>query len=100
MPRLATESGTHLANVQVRAVNIDLGVVRVEHGRVDRVRGGDLVAGVVRLDDIGRRAVLAAHAEAEGVSDLQVRAGRIDLWVDDRELVAVCPVVSAMWRRG
>ncbi len=64
--------------------------------------GGELVAGVVRLNDIGRCAILTARAEAKSVSDLQVRARRVDLRVHDRELVAVpsCMLATQRGKEG
>lgn len=79
---------SHLADVDVGAVGVDLRVVGHEHGGVDAVRGDDLVAGIAALDDVGRLAVLALVAQADALAGLEVVAGAVDLGVRHRELVA------------
>ena len=82
------EKKSHLADVHVGAVGVDLRVVSPEHGGVDGVVGDDLVAGVAALDDVGRLAVLALVAQAEALAGLEVVTGAVDLRVCHRELVA------------
>ena len=79
----------HLADVQVATIGGNLGVVGVEQRRVDVVVGGDTVAGVVGLDDVGGGAVLALSAEAENLTGLEVIAPAVNrTGVHDGELVA------------
>lgn len=56
---------THLADVDVRTLRVDLGVVRVEHGGVDVGLGADDVARVVRRHGVGFRAILAGRSQAD-----------------------------------
>lgn len=67
-----TKRVTNLANVDVRAFRVDLGVVQVEDGCVEAKVLRDDVASVVCLDDIGLLAILALSAEAEGLTRLEV----------------------------
>jgi hypothetical protein len=86
--------GTNLADVDISAVGVDLGVVRHEQGRVDAVDGSDVVACVALLNDVSRRAVLAGVSETEALADLEVVARLVDPGVHDRELVATWQHVS------
>jgi hypothetical protein len=68
----------NLANVDVCAVRVDLGIVLVKDGGVGLEVGRNLFAGIVLNDDIGCRAILASVPEAESGSWYEVGAG----WVD------------------
>ena len=92
---------TNLANVDVGAVAVNLGVVVVEDGRVDIVRGLNSLARVTTLDDVGVLAVFAVVTEAKDLIDLQVGASSIDRRVHSRQLVPMeCRVVSAKSQKG
>ena len=82
------KGGPYLADVDVAAVRVDLGVVRVEHRRVDAVVRDDLVARVAALHDVRRRAVHAGRAKAELLAGQQVVARRVNTGVRHRKLVA------------
>lgn len=90
-----TETGpgggeTHLADVEVVAVSGQLRVVVVEHGGVDAVRVGDVLARVTGLDDMGGGTVLTLVTQADLLAGLEVVAGLVDLVdVSDRKLVTV-----------
>jgi len=77
----------NLADVNVRALRINLRVVEREQRAVDGVRGCDVFAGVIRTDDIRCLAILAGGAKAEGVSRDEVAAGRVDGRVDRCKLI-------------
>lgn len=79
---------THLADVEVVALRVELRVEVVEDGRVEAVGLRDVVAGVAELDDVRGAAVLALVAEAERLARLEVVALRVDGRVHDRKLVA------------
>lgn len=80
---------THLADIQVVACGVKLGVVAVEQGRVDPVRLGDIVAGVVRGYDVRRRTVLALVSDTDVRAGLEVGARSVNVpQVRGRELVA------------
>lgn len=80
-------SFTHLANVEVCAVWVDLRVVCVEHGRVDTVVRRDDVAVVIGLNNVGCCAVLTGQTETECVTDLEIVATCVNLRVDNCQLV-------------
>jgi len=68
----------NLANVDVCAVRVDLGIILVKDGGVGLEVRRNLFAGIVLNDDIGCRAILASVPEAESGSWYEVGAG----WVD------------------
>lgn len=78
----------NLADVEVIAVLLELGVVGEEDGRVDVVLRGNSFAGVVGDDGVGGRAILASVAEAEGAAGDQIGAGIVNAGVDSRQLVS------------
>ena len=91
------ETRAHLADVQIVTLIVQLGVVDVEHGRVDFVSGGDAFAGVAGLDNVGVLAVGTGRAETELVTDLEVGTSLVDLAVvDDGELVAALFCIQRM----
>lgn len=59
---------TNLAEVDVRALRINVGVVREEGARGDVRTTSDRRAEVTALDDMGRLAVLARDTEAKGLA--------------------------------
>jgi len=71
----------NLANVEVGATLVDLGVVLEEDGGAEPVLLLDLGAGVAGADDVGSLAILALGTEAEGAADFEVGAALVD---DDR----------------
>jgi hypothetical protein len=67
---------------------VDLRVVQVKNGRVEAVGLVNAVAGIIVLDDIGGRAVLASPAQAELITWGEVTTGGVNFTViDDSELV-------------
>ena len=86
--RLKRCGWAYLASVHVVAVDVELGVVLVEHGGVHAVDFCDAVAGLAGGDDVGGRAVGADVAKAEVLTRLEVVAAGVDAGVDGRELVA------------
>lgn len=81
---------TNLANVQVRAVCVDVGVVGVEYGGVDALRRGDNVACIVWSNDVGGLAVLAGSAKAKHLTGHEVVTALVDdLLVHSSELPAI-----------
>ena len=85
--RNGNENATYLANVEVRAVIFELGVVGEHGGGVGLVLVGDALDGVVGLDDVGRLAVAALETEAQVPADLEVSAEVVDGGVHGAELV-------------
>jgi hypothetical protein len=80
----------YLANVDVLAISINLGVVRKENGRVQLVVGSDLFASVSALDNVGAGAVLASISKADLGARNKVGALFVDdTGVDCEELVTV-----------
>ena len=73
-----TDESANLANVDVRALRVDLRVVEVQDRRVETIGECDGVASVVLLHDVCLGAVLALSAEAESLTGLKVRARLID----------------------
>ena len=80
------EAEAYLAGVEVVARSINLGVVVVEEGGVDRVRGHEAVAGVARGDNVGGGAVLTLGAKAEDLTGGEVVADRVNAGVHSSEL--------------
>ena len=78
----------HLADVHVVAVCVELRVVLVENGGVHAVGLGNVIAGCIGDDDVGRRAVGAYVAEAEDLTRLEIVTTGVDARVDLRKLVA------------
>jgi len=82
-----------LANVDIRAVAVDLGVVCVEDGGVDASVGGDDVTRVIRRHDVRVRAILACGTQADCLADAKVVTRRVDGGVvNSRELICGCVV--------
>ena len=81
-------SRTHLADVEIVALSIDLGVAGHELSGIETVSAGNRVAIVIGLNDISVRAVLALEAETQDLAGSEVRAFGVDLRVSHGELVA------------
>lgn len=81
---------TNLSNVDVGTLIIDLGVVHIQDGSVESMVSSNLVACVIKNDDVSRRTVLAPISKADGVAGYKIRASRIySSSVDSRQLIAV-----------
>lgn len=66
---------THLANIQVGAVLVDLGIVQVEDGGVEAASRGNLVTGIAELNDMGEIAILKlGGCKAQGIVYLEIGA--------------------------
>jgi hypothetical protein len=68
-----------LANIHVPALLIELWVIHVQYGRVDTRFVRNDVTGIVFLDDVGFRTVLAFVTKANRVAGLKIRTGGVDL---------------------
>jgi len=77
----------YLANVQVGAIRVQLGVVVREDGCVDIVGRGHHVAVVIGLDHVRSRAVLARSPQAQGLTRKEVCTIRVDPGVYDCKLI-------------
>lgn len=69
---------TNLANVEVAAVSIELGVVLVQHSGVGAVGRRDVFTIIVGLNDVGGSAVVVLGAKAEHVAWHEVVTGAVD----------------------
>ena len=85
--RKGNGNATYLANVEVGAVILELGVVGEHGGGVGLVLVCDALDGVVGLNDVGRLAVAALETEAQVPADLEVGAEVVDGGVHGAELV-------------
>lgn len=84
------EGLAYLANINVRAVLVNLRVIGIERSRVDARNKGDSVAGIIRLHDVSGQAVLASVTETDYAVGLEVGACRVDYaGVNGCQLVAV-----------
>jgi len=63
-----TGHAQHLANVDIRALGVDLGVVQVKDGVVDAMTRGNLVACIVENNYVGRGAVFASVTKTESAA--------------------------------
>ena len=70
---------THLANVNIRTLGINLGIVMIENGIIGTCGGGDGIASVALLDGVGGLTVFGGvSAKAEGSADGKVSAGFVE----------------------
>jgi len=67
-------SAKNLADVDVGAVPVDLGVVQVEDCRVDSVASSYLLACVIGNNDVCCRTILAGISKADSASRVQIGA--------------------------
>ena len=79
---------THLANVQVGAIRVQLGVVVREDGCVDIVGRGHNVAVIIGLGHIRCCAIITRSPQAQCLARKEVRTIRVDPGVHDRKLIA------------
>jgi len=84
-----------LADIEVRALGIQLRVVRPQKGRVDAECSHDAAAGITRDNDVDVGAVGSGGTKAEILANFEVVASIVDRWVQDRELVGRGVVGSA-----
>ena len=67
---------TYLANIDVGTVAVDVGIVRPQHGSVETVGRHDTVTDIVRLNNVGRLAVIAGGTKAEVLNLFQQSIAR------------------------
>ena len=79
---------TYLVDVQVGAILIQLRVVVEKRREINAVGLGHFVASVIWLDLIYRLAVFALFREAQLLSRHKIRTHRVDLRIQDDELIA------------
>lgn len=78
----------YLADVKIRALDVDLRVVLEQHSRVDAMRIGYKIAIIIGLDDVGVGAVLANQTQAENLIRHEIVTALVYLGINSGELVA------------
>ena len=85
---METESTTHLPNIDIRTVLINIRVIRIKHRRVNSMRTSDRIARILLLNYIRRLTILSVRSQANGGTRLEVTARRVDsVCVNSCELV-------------
>lgn len=84
----------NLSRVDVAAVEVNIGIVGKELGRVESVRVLNLLASITCLDNVGGCAVGAFRTQAESFIRVEVVAVVVDLGVDSHDLIRGCTLIS------
>jgi len=97
IPCIDHSTQTYLINVQVGAIMVQLRVVVVKRGEINAMGLGHLFASVIRFNLIDLLAVLVNLCQAQFFVRHEVRAFRVDLRIQNKELI---PTTRSAFRRN